>query len=78
MSNSIILLLEYLIGKQNITLNKDYADALIASKLCTPSIYETLINEIIMLPSNVVVAINIKKKEYNFKIKYNIRINEKI
>ena len=70
MSNSFILLLEYLIGKQNITLNKDYADALIASKLCTPSMYETLINEIIMLPSNVVITINIKKKEFTLFYNY--------
>ena len=63
-SNSFLLLEEYLIGKENITLNKNFSENLIISGLCTPSIYETLINEIKILPSNSFIIINIKKKEY--------------
>ena len=52
------------IGKENITLNKEFSENLIISGLCTPSIYETLINEIKILPPNSFVIISIKKKEY--------------
>jgi hypothetical protein len=64
LSNSFLLLEEYLIDKENITLNKDFSDNLIISGLCTPSIYETLINEINIIPSNSFIIINSKKKEY--------------
>lgn len=71
LSNSFLLLEEYLIGKQNISFNKDYADNLIISDLYSYSIYETLINEIIQLPSNVFIVIDIKKKAFNiFDIDY--------
>jgi hypothetical protein len=73
-SNSFLLLEEYLIGKQNFTLNKDFANNFIISGLCTPSIYETIIKEIICLPSNVFLVINIKKhsyKSYYFDYKEN-------
>ena len=62
LSNSFLLLEEYLIGKQNFTLNKDFADNLIISGLCTPSIYETMVNEIIMIPSNAIIIISTKRK----------------
>ncbi len=65
LSNSFLLLQEYLIGKQIFTLNKDFADNLIFSGLCTPSIHETLVNEIIKLPSNAMIIINIAKKKLN-------------
>lgn len=68
LSNSFLLLEEYLIGKQNISLNKDFADNLILSYLCTTSIFETLIKEIISLPPNSFIIIN--KKNKTFKIKY--------
>lgn len=61
LSNSFLLLEEYLIGKQNISLNRDYADNFIISNLCTPSIHETLIKEIIKLPSNIYIIINTRK-----------------
>ena len=67
-SNSFFLLLEYLVGKEHFTLNKDFTDNLIISGLCTPSIDETMVNEIKMLPSNSFIIINIKKREY--KINY--------
>ena len=73
-SNSFLLLEEYLIGKQNITLNKDFADNFIISGLCTPSIYETMIKEITCLPANVFLIINIKNhsyKSYYFDYKEN-------
>ena len=73
-SNSFLLLEEYLIGKQNITLNKDFADNFIIAGLCTPSIYETMIKEIICLPANVFLIIDIKNrsyKSYNFDYKEN-------
>lgn len=62
-SNSFLLIEEYLIGKQKITLNKEFADTLLVSKLCSPSIYETLINEIVMIPANTALIINIEKKK---------------
>lgn len=68
LSNSFLLLEEYLIGKQNISLNKDFADNLILSYLCTTSIFETLIKEIISLPPNSFIIIN--KKNKTFKINY--------
>ena len=65
LSNSFLLLQEYLIGKQIFTLNKDFADNLVFSALCTPSIHETLVKEIIKLPSNAMIIINIAKKKFN-------------
>ena len=68
LSNSFLLLEEHLLGKQNISLNKEFADNLILSYLCTTSIFETLIEEIISLPPNSFVINNKKKK--SFKINY--------
>ena len=68
LSNSFLLLEEYLVGKENFTLNKDFSDNLIISDLCTPSIYETLVNEITLIPSNSFIILNIKTK--TFKIYY--------
>ena len=67
-SNSFLLLEEYLSSKQNISLNKDFADNLIITHLCSPSIYETMIKEIIKLPTNSYLIIN--KKNKSFKINY--------
>jgi len=68
LSNSFLLLEEYLIGKQNFTLNKDFSDNLAISYLCTASLYETMINEIMLIPSNAYIVLNIKKR--TFKIHY--------
>ena len=66
LSNSFLLLQEYLIGKQIFTLNKDFTDNLVFSALCTPSIHEILVKEIIKLPSNAMIIINIAKKNLIF------------
>ena len=50
LSNSFLLLEEHLVGKQNFTLNKDFADDFIIEGLCTPSINETLVKEITKIP----------------------------
>ena len=68
LSNSFLLLEEYLIGKQKFTFNKEFSDNLIISSLCTPSIYETMVNEIHLIPPNSYIVLNIKKK--TFKIHY--------
>ena len=65
-SNSFLLLEEYLVGKENFTLNKDFADNFIVAGLCTPSINETLVKEIAKLPANIYISINIEKKSFNF------------
>jgi hypothetical protein len=68
LSNSFLLLEEYLVGKQNFTFNKEFSDNLIISDLCSPSIYETMVNEIILIPPNSFIVLDIKKK--TFKIHY--------
>jgi len=68
LSNSFLLLEEHLIGKQNISFNKDFADYLIISGLCSLSIDETIIKEIKQIPTNAYLVININKKI--FKIHY--------
>ena len=68
LSNSFLFLEEYLIGKENYTLNKDFADSLIINDLSEFSIYETMVNEIVLIPSNAFIVLNIKKK--TFKIYY--------
>ena len=65
-SNSFLLLEEHLVGKQNFTLNKDFADDFIIEGLCTPSINETLVKEITKIPSNVYITIDINQKSFNF------------
>ena len=67
-SNSFLLLEEHLIGKENFTLNKDFSNNFVISDLCTYSIYETMVNEIILIPPNAFVVLNIKKNA--FKIYY--------
>ena len=73
LSNSFLLLEEYLVDKQNISLNKDFTDNFVISPLSSPSIYETMINEITKIPSNSFVIINTTNKTY--KINY-INYNE--
>lgn len=70
-SNSFLLLEEYLIGKQNFSINRDYANNFVISYLCSESIYETMIKEIIKIPSNKILVINIKNKTFkNYTIDY--------
>ena len=61
--NSFLLLQEYLSGKQKMTFNKEYADTMLVQRLTSPSIYETLIKEITILPSNSIVIINFLTKK---------------
>ena len=77
LSNSFLLLEEYLIGKYNITFNKDFANNLIIAGLCTPSIHETLIKEIIKFPPNIFLIINTESRQINI-FYYNIKIIKKI
>lgn len=62
LSNSFLLLVEYLYGNQNLTLNKDLSDQFLAYGIIALSIYETMIKEIAQLPSNALLSISIKKK----------------
>jgi len=64
LSNSFLLLEEYLIGKQYISFNKDFTDNFIAEGLCSPSIFETMIKEITRITPDIVLIINIKKKSF--------------
>ena len=64
LSNSFLLLVQYLIGKQNISINIDFVNNFIVSGLCTPSIFETMIKEIIKVPSNKILIIDIQKKRF--------------
>ena len=61
-SNSFLLLEQYLVGKENISFNKDFSDNFIISSWISYSIKETMINEIIQIPSNGYVIINNNKK----------------
>ena len=65
-SNSFLLLEEYLLDKQNISINMDYANNFIISPVCSSSIYETMINEITKIPSNKMLVIDIKNKTFNY------------
>ena len=63
LSNSFLLLQEYLSGKKKMTFNKEFADTLLVQRLVSPSIYETLIKEITILPSNSIAIINVLTKK---------------
>ena len=66
LSNSFLLLQEYLIEKQNISLNKDFSDNLIVTNLCSFSLDETLIKEIKQIQTNTIIVINIKTKKFKY------------
>ena len=68
LSNSFLLLEEYLIGKQSLSFNKNFADNLILSELCSFSLKETLINEITQVPSNSFIIINIQQKSLKINL----------
>ena len=69
LSNSFLLLVQFLVGRHNISINKDFINHYILLGLRSISVQETMINEIIELPSNTVIIINIKKKKINFLYK---------
>ena len=64
LSNSFLLLQEYLVGKQNFSFNKDFADNFIFTSYFSHSLSETLIKEIIQIPSNAIIIIDTEKKKY--------------
>ena len=68
LSNSFLLLEEYLVGRENLSFNKEYADNLIITYLCTFSIEDTLINEIKQIPSNSYIIINIPKRKFKINL----------
>ena len=65
LSNSFLLLVEYLAGKQNLTLNKDFSDNFLVTELTTFSVFETMIKEIIQLSPNSLININVKDRIMN-------------
>ena len=65
LSNSFLLLEEYLIDKQNISFNRDYANNFITTNLISFSLEETLIKEIHQIPNNAFIIINKKNKNFN-------------
>ena len=67
LSNSFLLLVEKLIGRQNISFNKDYADNLITTDFCSFSISETLIQEVNQISTNSYLVINIKSKTFKIR-----------
>ena len=67
LSNSFLLLVEYLAGKQNLTLNKDFSDNFLVTELTTFSVFETMIKEIIQLSPNSLININVKDRIILFK-----------
>lgn len=71
-SNSFLLLEEYIIRNQNITLNRDFINNFIISQSSSPSIHETMIKEINKLPSNAFILINVEIRTFKiFYINYN-------
>ena len=66
-SNSFYYLLTYLKGRK-LTINTDYVNAMQVVELCSMFYSETMIKEIEMLPSNVVLHIDIPKKELQTEI----------
>ena len=62
LSNSFLLLEDYLSKKKSISLNIDFINHFLVSWLCSPSIYETMIKEITKIPSNSFITINIQTK----------------
>ena len=73
LSNSFILLEEYLTGKYNLTFNKDFGDNFIITYLLTYSLDETLINEIKQIPNDSFIVIKIKTRIIKI---YNINYQE--
>lgn len=66
-SNSFLKLMEYIKEEEIITLNHDYAKALIAADLCSFSYSETLIKEIVMIPKNYIVRIDLNSKSFYYE-----------
>ena len=80
-SNSFFKLVNYVKKFYPISFNKEYADAFIAADFCSLIYYETMVNEIKLLPRNYKLDIDIFSKKLNIvKINYgenSIPINSK-
>ncbi|MCR5503217.1 MAG: hypothetical protein K6F53_09425 [Lachnospiraceae bacterium] len=57
-SNSVLMLMDYLKDKTTITLNRDYANNLLTNSLCTRAFSETIISEIQLIEKNKEVLIH--------------------
>lgn len=66
-SNSFLKLVEYLSEDYKLTLNREFASSLIVSNLCSSIYKETLINEIELLPRNIVIHINKFDKKLSYE-----------
>ena len=73
-SNSFIMLAEYLKNYFKLSFNYDYANALFAQGLIVTAYKETMINEISILPSNAKIIIEKKSKNIIIDLQ-NIRFN---
>lgn len=80
-SNSFLKLVEHLKDSFNLTLNWNYAHALISSGLCSYIYEETLINEILSIPRNYIIHIDKLKKTVNYEIidygEHSVKLNSK-
>ena len=65
-SNSLIKLIEYLNTKVSLTINRDYAEYMIAADVCSSIYQETIINEIEILDREVIVEISLDSRDYHF------------
>lgn len=65
LSNSFLLLVDYVKNTHKITFNRDYANFFIISGLCSVAYSDTMINEIEVLDRSAIVEINIDQKILN-------------
>lgn len=67
LSNSFMYLVEWLKSKEKLHVNMDYVMSMFAFDLCSLSVEETPMQEIMMLPRNARVHIDIAKKELSIE-----------
>lgn len=65
-SNSFLYLLEYIKNKFELTLNEDFSKYFISERLAALSVSETLINEINILPKDIVIDIDLRNNQIKF------------
>ena len=66
LSNSFLKLVEYLIPKYPISLNRNYAEYMVAADICSVAYGMTIINEIRVLDRNIIAKISIDKHTIDF------------
>lgn len=69
LSNSFLMLTEYVGERYPVTLNREYADYMLAADLCSAVYGETLIREIVMLDRCAVVEIDIPARKLEIRYK---------